>query len=75
MGVMKSKMGTIGSKMGGEFEQKRKARWVKKKKKIWSRPNPVREYWCVNHRIETQPRLNQPRIFCSVYDHPSHTDL
>ena len=32
MGVIKSKMGTIGSKMGRKFEQKRKAKWVKKKK-------------------------------------------
>ena len=39
MGVIKSKMGTIGSKMGRKFEQKRKAKWVKKKKKIWSRPS------------------------------------
>ena len=31
-------MGTSGSKMGREFEQKRKAKWIKKKK-IWSRPN------------------------------------
>ena len=31
MGVIKSKMGTIGSKMGRKFEQKRKAKWVKKK--------------------------------------------
>jgi len=31
-------MGIIGSKMGRKFEQKRKAKWVKKKK-IWSRPN------------------------------------
>ena len=29
MGVIKSKMGTIGSKMGRKFEQKRKAKWVK----------------------------------------------
>jgi len=28
MGVTKSKMGTIGSKMGRKFEQKRKAKWV-----------------------------------------------
>jgi len=39
MGVIK-KMGTIGSKMGRKFEQKSKAKWVKKKK-IWSRPNVV----------------------------------
>ena len=39
MGVIK-KMGTIGSKMGRKFEQKRKAKWVKKKK-IWSRPNAM----------------------------------
>ena len=31
MGVIKSKMGTIGSKMGRKFEQKRKAKWVKEK--------------------------------------------
>jgi len=37
MGVIKSKMGTIGSKMGRKFKQKRKAKWVKKKQ-IWSRP-------------------------------------
>jgi len=30
MGVIKSKMGTIGRK----FEQKRKAKWVKKKSKL-----------------------------------------
>jgi len=34
MGVIKSKIGTIGSKIGKEFRQKRKAKWVKKKK-IW----------------------------------------
>jgi len=39
MGVIK-KMGTIGSKMGRKFEQKSKAKWVKKKK-IWSRPNAM----------------------------------
>jgi len=33
MGVIKSKMSTIGSKMGRKFEQKRKAKWVKKKKR------------------------------------------
>ena len=38
MGVIKSKNGTTGSKMGGKFEQKRKAKWVKEKKQIWSRP-------------------------------------
>ena len=38
MGVIKSKMGTIGSKMGRKFEQKRKAKWVKEKE-IWSRPS------------------------------------
>ena len=27
----RSKMGTIGNKMGRKFEQKRKAKWVKKK--------------------------------------------
>jgi len=27
-------MGTIGSKMGRKFEQKRKAKWVKKKGKF-----------------------------------------
>ena len=30
-------MGTIGSKMGRKFEQKRKAKWVNKKQ-FWSRP-------------------------------------
>jgi len=30
MGVIKSKMDTIGSQMGRRFEQKRKAKWVKK---------------------------------------------
>jgi len=42
MGVIKSKTGTTGSQMGRKFEQKRKAKWVKKKK-IWSRPtyNPL----------------------------------
>jgi len=30
MGVIKGKMGTIGSKMGRKFEQKRKAKWIKK---------------------------------------------
>jgi len=30
MGVIKSKMGTIGSKMGRKFEQKRKVKWIKK---------------------------------------------
>ena len=40
MGVIKSKMGTIGSKMGRKFEQKRKAKWVKKRQ-IWSRPSNV----------------------------------
>jgi len=29
-GCDKSKMGTIGSKMGRKFEQKRKAKWAKK---------------------------------------------
>ena len=38
MGVIKSKMGTIGSKMGRKFEQKKKAKWVKKK-------NLVKAYW------------------------------
>jgi len=32
MGAIKSKIGTIGSKMGRKFEQKRKAKWVKKSK-------------------------------------------
>jgi len=36
MGVIKSKMGTIGSKIGRKFEQKRQAKWVKKKMQIWS---------------------------------------
>jgi len=36
-GCNKSKMGTIGSKMGRKFEQKRKAKWVSKN---WSRPTP-----------------------------------
>jgi len=31
MGVIKSKIGTIGSKMSRKFEQKRKVKWVKKK--------------------------------------------
>jgi len=31
MGGIKSKVGTTGSKMGRQFEQKRKAKWVKKK--------------------------------------------
>jgi len=31
-------MGTIGSQIGRHFEQKRNTKWVKKKKKIWSRP-------------------------------------
>jgi len=34
MGVIKSKMGTIKSKIGRKFEQKRKAKWVKKKSKF-----------------------------------------
>ena len=34
MGVIKSKMGAIGSKMGRKFEQKRKAKWVKKKENL-----------------------------------------
>jgi len=38
MGAIKSKMGTIGNKMGRKFEQKRKAKWVKKKEN-WSRPS------------------------------------
>ena len=29
--VIKSKMGTITSKIGRKFEQKRKAKWVKEK--------------------------------------------
>jgi len=33
MGVIK-KMGTIGSKMGRKFEQKSKAKWVKKKENL-----------------------------------------
>ena len=33
-GVIKSKMGTSGSKMGRKFEQKRKAKWVKKKENL-----------------------------------------
>ena len=37
MGVIKSKMGTIGSKIGRNFEQKRQAKWLKKMQ-IWSRP-------------------------------------
>jgi len=36
-GCDNSKMGTIGSKMGRKFKQKRKAKWVKMKQ-IWSRP-------------------------------------
>ena len=32
MGVIKSKIGTIGSKMGRKFEQKRNAKWGKKRK-------------------------------------------
>ena len=31
-GCDKSKMGTIGNKMGRKFEQKRKAKWVKQSK-------------------------------------------
>ena len=31
MSVIKSKMGTIKSKIGRKFEQKRKAKWVKEK--------------------------------------------
>jgi len=31
---MRSKMGVIKSKMGRKFEQKRKAKWVKKKRKF-----------------------------------------
>ena len=38
MDVIKSKMGTIGNKMGRKFEQKRKAKLGKEKKQIWSRP-------------------------------------
>jgi len=34
MGVIKSKTGTIGSQMGRKFEQKRKAKWVKKKENL-----------------------------------------
>ena len=34
MGVIKSKMGSVGSKMGRKFEQKRKANWVGKKSKF-----------------------------------------
>ena len=34
MGVIKSKMGTLGSKMGRKFEQKRKAKWVKEKENL-----------------------------------------
>ena len=48
MGVIKSKMGTIGSKMGRKFEQKRKAKWVKKKK-IWSRP--TNEAWLIHFAV------------------------
>jgi len=36
---MRSKMSTIGSKMGREFEQKRKEKWVKKA------ANLVKAYW------------------------------
>jgi len=36
-GCDKKQMGTRRSKMGRDFEQKRKAKWVKKKQ-IWSRP-------------------------------------
>ena len=32
MSAIKSKMGTLGSKMGRKFEQKRKTKWVKKSK-------------------------------------------
>ena len=39
MGVLKSKMGTIRSKMDRKFEQKRKAKWVenlsRKRKAKW----------------------------------------
>jgi len=38
MGVIKSKMGTIGSKIGRKFEQKRQAKWVKKKCKFGQVP-------------------------------------
>jgi len=34
MGVIKSKVGTIGSKIGRKFEQKRKAKWVKENRVI-----------------------------------------
>ena len=34
MGLIKSKMVTIGSKMGRKFEQKRKAKWVKEKENL-----------------------------------------
>jgi len=32
-------MSVIKSKIGRKFEQKRKAKWVKKTKQIWSRPS------------------------------------
>jgi len=60
MGVIKSKMGTIGSKMGRKFEQKRKAKWVKKKK-IWSRP--TNEAWLIRDKHTYVRHVMQMQYF------------
>ena len=41
MGVIKGKMGTTGSKRGRKFEQKRKAKWVKEKRKFGQGLNTI----------------------------------
>jgi len=46
MSVIKSKMGTIKSKIGRKFEQKRKTKWVKEK------ANLVKAY-CLLHRTKS----------------------
>ena len=54
MSVIKSKMGTIKSKIGRKLEQKRKAKWVKEKANLvkayhWALlklPNPSTVTWC-----------------------------
>ena len=47
-GCDKKQNGYTGSKMGRKFEQKRKAKWVKKKK-IWSRP--TNEAWLIHFAV------------------------
>ena len=53
MGVIKSKMGTTGSKIGRKFEQKRKEKWVKKSKfgqGLMVRPHIC--MWCTRHDVD-----------------------